>query len=387
MIRYCLKESEKKICKDMWKLIFSDDDNYVDWYFENIHEDKNLLIHSKNEIIDGMMYENRYKVSVENEIVDTDYLVAVAVAPFNRGEGVMKKLLSKSMLNAKLNGKEFQVLTPVDSNIYKKIGYSYVSKLLFYKTELKNLESIKKELSVREINKNNLEKKDLEKLLEIYIESMKEYDMFIQKNLENIKKSVSELFEENGKIFICEDKNKHPQAYVYFFKNENIFVKEFLFKNIKSAKSLLSVFGGFSNYCKNIEFVIGEATYLEDILQIDKKLEKKVKEKFQLRVLDPLRVLKRFSKKLSSKDEIIIEIIDNVIEENNVRVLVGNNIVEKTDRDWDLKINIEIFSKLFYGYRGIKDILKMEEAILKNEEKLSILEKIKKIKSYFNQDF
>ncbi|WP_418966229.1 GNAT family N-acetyltransferase, partial [Cetobacterium sp.] len=90
----------KNKLKDLWKDLFNDEAEYIDWYFNNIYKEDTTKLYTNNDEIYGMLFENKYHLSVGDERFLGRYLVGVGVTPEHRGEGIMKKLLLESLNEA-----------------------------------------------------------------------------------------------------------------------------------------------------------------------------------------------------------------------------------------------------------------------------------------------
>ncbi|MGL5582762.1 MAG: GNAT family N-acetyltransferase, partial [Cetobacterium sp.] len=103
----------------LWKDLFNDELDYINWYFDNVYNEENTKIFLKNNKVYGMLFENSYHISVGEDRFMGRYLVGVGVTPEKRGAGVMKELLLKSLKEAYDFGEEFIYLTPIDKKIYE----------------------------------------------------------------------------------------------------------------------------------------------------------------------------------------------------------------------------------------------------------------------------
>ncbi|MEG0390444.1 MAG: GNAT family N-acetyltransferase, partial [Cetobacterium sp.] len=80
---------EKHQLKKLWKELFNDDLEYINWYFKNIYRENTTRILKEEEIL-GMIFENKYDILVDQSEFRSRYLVGVGVAPHRRGEGIMQ---------------------------------------------------------------------------------------------------------------------------------------------------------------------------------------------------------------------------------------------------------------------------------------------------------
>ncbi|MCQ8212631.1 GNAT family N-acetyltransferase [Cetobacterium somerae] len=378
----------KNQLKDLWKDLFNDEVEYIEWYFNNIYKEKNTKLCIEENEVFGMLFENKYHLSVDSERLMGRYLVGVGVTPERRGEGVMKELLLQSIEEAYSYGEEFIYLTPIDKNIYERFGFSYISALSKYEVDFLGLKDFKKEFKIKKIKNENYKEDVLIQLRDFYEDISQEYFVKVAREKEDYRKTLSELFCENGLIYVSYDIFGKINGYMMLVKDKNIIVKELLFKERDTLEGLLSILYGYKDYYEKIEIILPENTYLEDYLKSEKGLKKTIKNKVQVRILNVDKTLKRLSKKFKENEELKIYIQDRYIEKNTGIYKISKNTVEKIEGDFDLSLNIKDLATLAYGFRDYNSLKKIESFYLKNKDKEKILSNIfiRKI-NYFNQDF
>ncbi|WP_297433332.1 GNAT family N-acetyltransferase [uncultured Cetobacterium sp.] len=378
----------KNKLKMLWKDLFNDESDYISWYFDNIYKEEDTKIFLENKEIYGMLFENRYHLSVDNQRFMGRYLVGIGVAPEKRGEGVMKELLLKSLKEAYDFGEEFIYLTPIDKKIYERFGFTYISSLSKYELSFSALCDFKKEYKIEKIQDENYNQNILIKLSEFYRGVSEEYYVKVAREKEDYKKILSEVFCEDGIVYISYDITGKINGYMSLTKSENIYVKELLFKDKDSLEGLLSILYGYKDYYKKIEIILPENTYLEDYLDSENLVKKTLKNKVQVRVLHVEKVLKRLSKNLKENEEIKIYVQDRYIESNTGVFKISKNEIEKLNGEFDLSLDINDLATLAYGFRDYESLKKIESFYIKNKDKEEILSRIfiRRI-NYFNQDF
>lgn len=378
----------KNKLKMLWKDLFNDESDYISWYFDNIYKEEDTKMFLENKEIYGMLFENRYHLSVDNQRFMGRYLVGIGVAPEKRGEGVMKELLLKSLKEAYDFGEEFIYLTPIDKKIYERFGFAYISSLSKYELNFSALCDFKKEYKIEKIQDENYNQNILIKLSEFYREVSEEYYAKVAREKEDYKKILSEVFCEDGIVYISYDITGKINGYMSLTKSENIYVKELLFKDKDSLEGLLSILYGYKDYYKKIEIILPENTYLEDYLDSENLVKKTLKNKVQVRVLHVEKVLKRLSKNLKENEEIKIYVQDRYIESNTGVFKISKNEIEKLNGEFDLSLDINDLAILAYGFRDYESLKKIESFYIKNKDKEEILSRIfiRRI-NYFNQDF
>lgn len=378
----------KNQLKMLWKDLFNDDLEYIDWYFDNVYIEENTKIFLENNRVYGMLFENRYHLAIADEKFMGRYLVGVGVSSERRGEGIMKELLLESLSEAYRYGEEFIYLVPIDKKIYERFGFSYISMLSKYKLDFSALSDLKKEFRIERIQNENYEQTLLIKLKEFYKEVSKEYYIKVAREKEDYRKILSEVFAENGSVYISYDILGKINGYMSLIKPENIYVKELLFKDKSSLEGMLSILYGYKDYYKKIEIILPENIYLEDYLNSERTVEKNIENKVQARIVCVEKALKRISKELKEGEELKIYIQDRYIEKNTGIFKINKCEVKKIEGEFDLSLSIKDLTTLVYGFRDYKSLKKIESFYIKNKDIEQILSRIfmRRI-NYFNQDF
>ena len=380
-----LKEQLKKL----WKDLFNDEEEYIEWYFNNIYKEKYTKIYTDNKNkVCGMLFENKYHLSINDEKFMGRYLVGIGVTPEQRGEGIMKELLLKSMNEAYKYGEEFIYLTPIDKNIYERFGFTYISALSKYEIEFEELKNFKKKFRIQKIQEEISVEEILIKLKEFYLDVSKEYYIKVARQKEDYKTIFSEVFCEDGLAYISYDISGEINGYMLLVKNENILVKELLFKDRDTLEGLLSILYSYKDYYNKLEFILPENIYLEDYFKSEKQIKKTLKNKIQGRILCVEKALIRLSENLLEGEEIKIYVQDRYIRENTGIFKINKNKVEKIKGEFDISIEIKDLTTLIYGFRDYNSLKRIENFYLKNKDKEEILSSIFIRRfNYFNQDF
>lgn len=374
--------------KKMWRDLFQDEWEYIEWYFQNIYKEKTTRVQLENEKPIGMLFQNSYHLSVDRDRFLGRYLVGIGVAPEKRGEGVMKSLLIQTLKEAYEYGEEFLYLTPIDKNIYERFGFGFISKLSKYELPFSKLESMKKEFRVQKISEENYNENLLIQLKDFYREVSKDFYISVAREKEDYKEILSEIFVEEGNVYLSYDISGKINGYMSMIRTENVFIKELLFKEKDALETLLAVVYGYKDYASKVEIVLPENTYLEDYFKSENGITKTLKNKVQARILRVEKTLHRLSKDLFENEEVSIYIQDDYISENTGVYKLTKDGVEKTKGDFDISLVIKDLATLAYGFRDFNSLKKIESFYIKNKDKEKMLSRIFKEKvNYFNQDF
>lgn len=112
--------------KYIWKICFKDDDQYIDYYFDNFFYEKNVFVYRDRLKAVAMVTMIKTKLNIKNQKLNASYLYAVATLPEYQGKGIMKKLENAVCEYSKKNNINVCVLVPQTEslfNLYTKIGY------------------------------------------------------------------------------------------------------------------------------------------------------------------------------------------------------------------------------------------------------------------------
>lgn len=126
MIRY-LSDEEKQRSRILYREAFPEDtDAFVEYYYHYVTKDNRILVREEDGRICSMLHLNPYRISVNGQVTDAYYYVAVATAGDCRHQGMMQSLLEKSLRDICSLGHPFAYLMPVNRAIYEPFGFRIV---------------------------------------------------------------------------------------------------------------------------------------------------------------------------------------------------------------------------------------------------------------------
>lgn len=383
-IRYG-KVGDKEKAKKIWKKCFLDSDEEIEFYFENLYKDENLVILEENGVMKSCMHENKYNLIVNRNEIPSFFIVGVGVLPEYRNKGCMDKLIRFSMMGAKENGYDFVYLHPINSEIYSRYGFSYVSDIENYSFYGKDIpfDKIEKSYQIKEIDENNMDEY-LEDCIDIYNFKMKSFFMYVQRDREKFRNLFLEVFSDKGEVYIFYE-GEIPKGYLILYKSENkIILRELFAKNGKTVKNILGFIKSFKDYYQEINLKAPIREKMNLYFPNQNLIKKESTPYIMGRILNPLAILKKV---INLNSVFKIKIIDNVILENTGIYIVKNGEVNFVrDGNCDLEIDIEDFAQLVFGYMEIDELDFLDKIIYKDKE---ILENFKKkckfkiLKNYF----
>lgn len=373
-IRYG-NDKDKIKAEYIWKECFTDSENEVRFYFDELYRKENFLLMEDGEKeIRASLHENPYEMIMNNEKLSSFYIIAVAVSPQYRGKGYMGELIRYSLRNAREKGLNFVFLSPINTEIYRRYGFGYMSSLEKYSISMENIpfERIDR---IYEIKKASEEKNLYGDLIEIYKEKMKNSFAYLERDENYYRRALKEMENENGDIYIFYLENK-AAGYISLYKREgSIEVRELFGLDKKVIESMFAFIKTHKEYYpeliikapvnSNMNFYIHDQTSM-----------KKTEFPFIMgRIVNVENMLKR----LHIEDiELKISVTDKVIEENNgVYEISVYGAVSKKDRiESDIEIDITDLNHLIFGYFSIDEMIELERVKINNREKIEEIKKI-----------
>ena len=128
MIRFGEDRDHSQV-KTLWRDVFGDSAESIDFYFSNRHENQNMLVADVDGVIAGMLTMLPLMLGFGREIRPGRYIYAVATAPTYRKQGISTQLLVYCHTYMAKNNETAAVLTPASESLfsfYGKRGYETV---------------------------------------------------------------------------------------------------------------------------------------------------------------------------------------------------------------------------------------------------------------------
>lgn len=126
MIRY-LSEHEKALSEPLYREAFPEDkDAFVKYYYTYVIKNNKILVLEQEGEISSMLHLNPYQLSVNGKLTDAYYYVAVATKADCRHQGMMRRLLYRSLKDIRQEGHPFTYLMPANRAIYEPFDFRIV---------------------------------------------------------------------------------------------------------------------------------------------------------------------------------------------------------------------------------------------------------------------
>ena len=122
-----LSQEEKPLCRALWQEIFTEDSEaFLDYYDRwKTKENQCYGIFDGDRLV-SMLELNPYRLMVQGHEVESRYIIAVATRPEYRHQGLMKRLLKKSLEDMRAEGLPLLYLMPAAEAIYHPFGFRFV---------------------------------------------------------------------------------------------------------------------------------------------------------------------------------------------------------------------------------------------------------------------
>lgn len=126
MIRY-LSEEEKRLSEALYREAFPEDkDAFVKYYYSYVTKNNKILVLEQEGEISSMLHLNPYQLIVNGTQINAYYYVAVATKAACRHQGMMRKLLYRSLNDIHKEGHPFTYLMPANRAIYEPFDFRIV---------------------------------------------------------------------------------------------------------------------------------------------------------------------------------------------------------------------------------------------------------------------
>lgn len=126
-IPFYLPQEKKNCSRELYREVFSEDtERFVDYYYEYVIRDNQILGLEQDEKLVSMLHLNPYTMIVNGYEMKSNYIVAVATAKEYRHQGYMRILLEKALRDMASEGMPFTFLMPASESIYAPFDFVWI---------------------------------------------------------------------------------------------------------------------------------------------------------------------------------------------------------------------------------------------------------------------
>lgn len=360
-IRYA-RATDKNQIVSLWNYCFEDGEDFVKYYFENVYDKKNTIIIEENNEVLSALQLNKYKIDLRNRKYDVSYVVGVSSKPEVRGLGYMKHLMTYTLEELYKSGEIVSLLMAIDYRLYKRYGFDHCYDQIQYNIKTDELSGFRVTSKLR---KADFE--DSKILSEIYTNAVKNLNGYALRDEVYFDRFMKEIESEDGYIYIDEE-NKSYIA--YYMQGDTFFVRELIYNNISSLKSILAYIYNHNTQCKKTVINAPVDDKIKLIIANLKTCEIKLIPFMAGRVINFEKYME--SIKLNNintehiDDEFIkIKVIDKYIPQNDCvfKIYIKDNQVkvEKVEENCDIELDINSITQLAFSYLDINEIFMLNE--------------------------
>lgn len=371
-IRYA-KPIDKDQVVSVWNYCFEDGEDFVKYYFENVYDENNTIIIEENDEVLSALQLNKYTIDLRDNKYDVSYVVGVSSKPEVRGLGYMKHLMTYTLEELYKNGEIVSLLMAIDYRLYKRYGFDHCYDQIQYNLRTDELLGFRLSSKLR---KATFE--DAETLSRIYTKAMESLNGYAVRDEVYFNRFMKEVSSESGYIYIDEENNSYI---AYYIQGDTFFVRELIYNNISSLKSMLAYIYNHNTQCKKTVINAPVDDKIKLIIANLKTCEIKLIPFMAGRVIN----FEKYIESLNScnidtqkinNESIKIKVIDKYIKQNNsvFKISVCDNKIkiQRVEEDYDIELDINSITQLAFSYLNTDEILilnEIDESSLINTQK------------------
>lgn len=360
-IRYA-KPIDKDQVVSVWNYCFEDGEDFVKYYFENVYDENNTIIIEENDEVLSALQLNKYTIDLRDNKYDVSYVVGVSSKPEVRGLGYMKHLMTYTLEELYKNGEIVSLLMAIDYRLYKRYGFDHCYDQIQYNLRTDELLGFRLSSKLR---KATFE--DAETLSRIYTKAMESLNGYAVRDEAYFNRFIKEVSSESGYIYIDEENNSYI---AYYIQGDTFFVRELIYNNISSLKSMLAYIYNHNTQCKKTVINAPVDDKIKLIIANLKTCEIKLIPFMAGRVIN----FEKYIESLNScnidtqkinNESIKIKVIDKYINQNNsvFKISVCDNKIkiQRVEEDYDIELDINSITQLAFSYLNTDEIFMLNE--------------------------
>ena len=360
-IRYA-KPIDKDQVVSVWNYCFEDGEDFVKYYFENVYDENNTIIIEENDEVLSALQLNKYTIDLRDNKYDVSYVVGVSSKPEVRGLGYMKHLMTYTLEELYKNGEIVSLLMAIDYRLYKRYGFDHCYDQIQYNLRTDELLGFRLSSKLR---KATFE--DAETLSRIYTKAMESLNGYAVRDEAYFNRFMKEVSSESGYIYIDEENNSYI---AYYIQGDTFFVRELIYNNISSLKSMLAYIYNHNTQCKKTVINAPVDDKIKLIIANLKTCEIKLIPFMAGRVIN----FEKYIESLNScnidtqkinNESIKIKVIDKYIKKNNsvFKISVCDNKIkiQRVEEDYDIELDINSITQLAFSYLNTDEIFMLNE--------------------------
>ena len=360
-IRYA-KPIDKDQVVSVWNYCFEDGEDFVKYWHLHVYDQNNNIIIEENDEVLSALQLNKYTIDLRDNKYDVSYVVGVSSKPEVRGLGYMKHLMTYTLEELYKNGEIVSLLMAIDYRLYKRYGFDHCYDQIQYNLRTDELLGFRLSSKLR---KATFE--DAETLSRIYTKAMESLNGYAVRDKAYFNRFIKEVSSESGYIYIDEENNSYI---AYYIQGDTFFVRELIYNNISSLKSMLAYIYNHNTQCKKTVINAPVDDKIKLIIANLKTCEIKLIPFMAGRVINFEKYIESLNscnidtQKINNK-YIKIKVIDKYIKQNNsvFKISVCDNKIkiQRVEEDYDIELDINSITQLAFSYLNTEEIFMLNE--------------------------
>ena len=378
------KKQWKNEIYSMWQEIFKDPETFADYYYQTMYEKNRIYTmwaeddqevdtnvnDSKKQMVSmqekteakklcGMIHLNPYQMKLQEEVMELDYIVGVAVDETMRRRGIMRTMLQTTMEEMRKNKKPFTFLMPAKEAYYTPFDFRFVSdRFLCHVSFDKSFMDGTLEL----VSYTEEEQEKLDGFCHKFWEQFMIAPIRTKAYWEQMNK---ELLAEKGEILLLKRQNQICGYLTYVMEENTPLIREVVTK--ESVKEVIETFAKVKEV-KNLKVYLDWFHNLEEIKNIGNKMQQVSVETvptIMFRILDVETMLTKV--RATQESSIVFRLVDTLLPENEGvyrwTVTKTNAILEKIKQEEtvDIVLTIAELTERLFGYPKYKMHMEQKE--------------------------
>lgn len=357
----------------MWQEVFQDPEAFVQYYYSTMYEKNRVymiwgneqeksLLETKQEVtgqqqgieqkLCGMIHLNPYEMKVQDETMEIDYIVGVAVDETMRRRGIMRSMLKTTMEEMRKKKMPFTFLMPAKEAYYTPFDFRFVYERAIWNIQIDSLLPITVEGEVVEVLPCTEEQEMA--LIEFCHDFWQQFMIAPVRTKEYWKQMKEELLAEQGEILLIKKQGMLCGYMTYVLEEQQMVIRE-----IVTKESIEAIIQTFATKKQVSQFKV-YTDWFHDIEQLKKRIGNDCKQEMKrvpmimFRILDIEAML---TKVRSTKEcSMTFSLIDEFLPDNTgvYRWTVGttNAILEKVSQEEvDTVLTIAELTEHLFGYK------------------------------------
>jgi len=124
-IRLATKDDEEQVYT-LWQKCFRDPESFADYYFAHIYSYNRVFVLEEKKTILAMLHLNPYRIFIDGQVTESEYIVGVATDPDCRRRGFMRKLIEKALDTMWGEEIPFTYLMPAKEELYTPFQFTFI---------------------------------------------------------------------------------------------------------------------------------------------------------------------------------------------------------------------------------------------------------------------